>query len=164
MEAVELQLLIIEHNACQHAWIWDPIAWKKTRAGEICGSCRKPLPQPHTPGCKRCEGCAGKHHVRMTFRRCGGWHCSFYTERWQPLPKRLIFRDAASIIEIARRGKGLIDEAIMEALDRSFKIGRGGLMLRLNDEQFKAIGGLPAATQNPPNNPDTEARGISPDS
>ena len=160
MEAVELQLLIVEHNACQHAWIWDPLARKKTRAGEICGSCRRPLPQPHTPGCKRCESCAGSHHVRMTFRRWGEWHCRFYTERWRPLPKRLIFRDAASIVETAKRGNGLIDGATREALDRSIKIGRGGLMLRLNDEQFKAIGGVPAASRDSPENHGDEAEGI----
>lgn len=161
MKAIELQLLVTEHNACQHAWKWDPIARKKIRAGEICVSCRKPLPEPHTPKSKPCENCAGKHHVRMTFRRLGEWHCRFYTERWQLLPKRLIFRDAANIIETARRGNGLIDGATREAIDRSIKIGRGGLMLRLNDEQFKAIGGVPAVTRNAPENPGTHAEDIS---
>lgn len=160
MNAIELQLLIAEHNACTHARRWDQIARQKIRSGQICSSCQRPLPQPHTPECKRCENCAGRHHVRMTFRYWAGWHCKFYTEHWRPLPKRLTFREAASIIETARRGNGLIDGATRDALDRSIKIGRGGIMLRLNDEQFQAIGGVPAATRDAPENPGDEAEGI----
>ena len=139
MNEVELQMLIMEHNACAHARLWDPIARRKMRSGQICSSCRRPLPQPHTPECKRCAHCAGSHHVRMTFFHSRVWHCRFYSERWQPLPKRLTFRDAASIRETARRGGGLIDDEVDKALDRQFKLGRGGLMLRLSDEQFRAI-------------------------
>lgn len=160
MNAIELQLLLVEHNALAHARIWYPIARQKICSGQICSSCRKPLPQPHTVECKRCESCAGKHHVRMTFHRWNGWRCCFYTERWQPLPKSLTFREAASVIETARRGNGLIDSATRDALDRSIKIGRGGIMLRLNDEQFQAIGGVPAATRDAPENPGDEAEGI----
>jgi hypothetical protein len=42
----------------------------------------------------------------MTFFYFGGWHCRFFTERWQPLPKRLKFRKDASVIETAARGNG----------------------------------------------------------
>lgn len=156
-------MLIMEHNACAHARLRDPLARKRMRAGEICSSCRRPLPLPHTTECKRCALCAGSHHVRMTFFYLGGWHCRFYTERWRPLPKRLIFRDAASVIETARRGNGLIDSATREALERSIKIGRGGIMLRLNDEQFQVTGGVPAATRDAADNPGAEEEGISPD-
>lgn len=69
MNAIELQLLIVEHNALAHARIWDPIAKQKICSGQICSSCRKPLPQPHTAECKGCESCAGRQHARMTFRR-----------------------------------------------------------------------------------------------
>ncbi len=147
MNAVELQMLITEHNTCAHARTWDPITRKRMRAGEICSSCRRPLPQPHTPDCKRCGSCSGRHHVHMTFFHLHEWHCRFFTECWQPLPKRLIFREAASIRETARRGDGLVDEEATKALDRLIKIGRGGIMLRLTDEQFQTIGGiLPSAT------------------
>lgn len=141
---VELQLLIMEHNAGAHARLWDPIARQKMRSGQICNSCRRPLPPPHTPERRRCALCAGSHHVRMTFfRSCGVWHCRFYSERWQPLQKRLTFREAASVIETAARGNGLIEDGIREALKRSLKIGRGGLILRLSGEQFLAIAGGP---------------------
>jgi hypothetical protein len=79
----------------------------------------------------------------MTFFYLGGWHCQFYSERWQPLPKRLKFRKGASVIETAARGNGLIEDGVRAALERSLKIGRGGLMLRLSDEQFRAIAGVP---------------------
>jgi len=163
MKSVELQLLIMEQNAFGHARNWDPIAWQKMRSGQICSSCRRPLPKPHRPECKRCENCTGRHHVRMTFRRWDGWHCRFYTEHWRPLPKRVTFRDAASIIETARRGNGLVDGETREALERGIKIGSGGIMLRLSDEQFEAIGGVLAATQDAPDNLGAEAEDISPD-
>ena len=141
MNAVEFQLLRLEDIAYRETRIWDGLARKRMQAGEICNSCRRPLPQPHTPISKRCASCSGRHHVRMTFSLSHGWHCRFFTERWQLLPKRLIFRNEASIREIARRGDGLIDDAVREALDRSIKIGKGGIMLRLTDEQFQEIGG-----------------------
>ncbi len=149
MNEVELQMLIAEHNACAHTRLWDPIAGQKMRSGQICSSCRRPLPPPHTPECKRCVLCAGSHHVRMTFFRSSGvWHCHFYAERWQPLPKRLTFRNDASVIETAARGNGLIEDVVRTALERSLKIGRGGIVLRLSDKQYQAIGGvLPAASK-----------------
>lgn len=140
---VELQMLIMEHNACAHARIWDPLVRKRMRAGQICSSCRRPLPQPHTSESKRCALCAGSHHIRMTFFYFGGWHCRFFTERWQSLPKCLNFRKDTSVIETAARGNGLIEDGARAALERSLKIGRGGLMLRLSDEQFRAIAGVP---------------------
>lgn len=144
---VEPQMLIMEHNACAHGRIWDPLIRKRMIASEICSSCRRPLPLPHTPECKRCALCAGSHHVRMTFFYLGGWHCQFYTERWQPLPRRLKFRKDASVIETAARGNGLIEDGVRAALERSLKIGRGGLLLRLSDEQFGAIAGVQPPAQ-----------------
>jgi hypothetical protein len=84
----------------------------------------------------------------MTFHYSHGWHCRFFTKRWQIFPKCLIFRDAASILETARRGNGLIDAAARECLEMAIELGRGGIMLMLTDEQFLAIGGtLPPATR-----------------
>ena len=149
MNAVEFQLLRLEDIAHRETRIWDGLARKRMRAGEICSSCKMPLPQPYAAECTRCASCAGRHHVRMTFSHFNGWHCRFFTERWQLLPKRLIFRDATSILETARRGNGLIDDAARESLERALKLGRGGIMLRLSNEQFLAIGGsLPS-----PNSP-----------
>lgn len=146
MDAVEIELLKLEDFAYHQVRNWDRGAAKKMCAGEICSSCRRPLPLPHTPVSKRCALCAGSHHVRMTFFYFGGWHCRFYSERWQPLPKRLTFRKDASVVETAARGNGLIEDGVGAALERSMRIGRGGIMLRLSDDQFTAIGGvLPAS-------------------
>ena len=118
----------------------------KIRAGAICYSCRAALPQPHSPGRKCCETCANRHHVRMTFHHSYGWHCRFFSKSWRAFPKRFIFRDAALIRETAKRGNGLIDAAACEYLEMAIELGRGGIMLRLTDEQFQAIGGvLPSA-------------------
>lgn len=78
----------------------------------------------------------------MTFFYFGAWHCRFFTEPWQSLPKRLEFRKDASVIETAARGNGFIEEAARAALERSLKIGSGGVMLRLSNEQFRAIAGV----------------------
>ena len=52
----------------------------------------------------------------------------------------------SSVVETAARGNGLIEDGVGAALERSMRIGRGGIMLRLSDDQFTAIGGVPAAT------------------
>jgi len=136
-------------------------AHRKMGAGEICTSCKCPLPEPHTSGPKRCASCAGKHHVRMSFYRSYGWNCSFYSERWQRLPKRLVFRQAASIWETAKRGNGLIDDAARKRLELLIEVGRGGIMLRLTDEQFRAIGGVPPAAPSMADKIGAEAENIS---
>ena len=69
MNEVELQMLIMEHNACAHARLWDPIARQKMRSGQICSSCRRPLPQPHTPESVSAFSCAS-HSMRSV--RCFG--------------------------------------------------------------------------------------------
>jgi hypothetical protein len=78
----------------------------------------------------------------MTFHHFHGWHCRFFSKSWKIFPKRIIFRDSASIWETARRGNGLIDAAARECLQMAIELGRGGIMLRLTNEQFQAIGGV----------------------
>ncbi len=134
---------------------------QKMRAGEICTSCRGPLPEPRTSGPKCCASCAGKHHVRMTFFRFHGWHCSFYTERWQRLPKRVVFCQAANVWETAKRGNGLIDDAARDRLKLLIDVGRGGIMLRLTDEQFQAIGGVLPKVPNVPDKTGADGEDIS---
>lgn len=142
MDEITLRILLHSEILLAHATGNEARkAYGKMRVGEICYSCKVPLPEPHTPGRKRCASCAEKHHVHMVFYRFGRWHCRFTTERWQPLPKRVTFRNSASIWETARRGNGLIDDATREALELDIESGRGGILLRLTDEQFRALGG-----------------------
>lgn len=120
----------------------DPlIASRQIRAGQICSSCRVPLPEPHAPGAKKCEQCVGRHLVYMSFSLCFGWRCRFWQGRRQ-LPKRLTFRDSAKIYEMAERGNARSDKAARDALDRAIEIGTGGVRLRLTDNQYLAIGGV----------------------
>jgi hypothetical protein len=120
----------------------DPlIASRRIRAGRICSSCRVSLPQPHTPGRKQCEQCVGKHLIYMEFFRCFGWHCRFWEGR-RRLPKRLTFQDSAKIYEVAGRGNARNDKAAREAFDTAIVIGRGGIWLRLTDEQYRTLGGI----------------------
>ena len=78
----------------------------------------------------------------MTFRECYGWRCRFWTEDWKKLPAELIFTDSAKVREVARRGNGLIDKWDRDGLELDLEIGRGGVWLRLNDEQYLALGGV----------------------
>ena len=121
----------------------DPfVVGRNIQAGRICSSCRTPLPQPHKPGSKQCEQCVGKHLVYMEFFRCFEWHCSFHEAGRRRLPTRLTFRDSAKIYEMALRGNARSDKAAREALDLAIEIGRGGVWLRLTDEQYRALGGV----------------------
>lgn len=115
-------------------------AKRKRRAGTICSSCNNPLPQPHKPGLKRCTECAGRHLVHLSFVHSGAWHCFFRSDVQRvPLPRQLIFRDAAKIYEIARRGNGLSDDSARRWLDCCIRIGRGNILLRLSNEQYRAV-------------------------
>ncbi len=116
---------------------------RKIHAGKICSCCETPLPKPHTPSPKRCANCAGKHRVYMSFFRGRGWHCRFTAEGRRALPKRLTFRDSAKIYEVARRGNGLLDDESQKALDQAVELGRGGMWLRLTNDQLEALGGQP---------------------
>ena|ERR1039458_5379071 len=110
------------------------IEGRKIRTGEICCSCRDPLPQPHSPGRKRCASCVGTHRIYMVFFRRSRWHCRFVTEEQKVrLPKWLIFSDASDIYETASRGGGLTSEAARKALDLAIEVGKGGIWLNLND-------------------------------
>ena len=122
--------------------VLQKIAGRRMCAGEICDSCRSPLPLPHTPGLKRCAFCAGKHHVRMTFRECFGWRCRFWTKSWEKFPTEVTFKEAAKVREVATRGNGLIDDWDREGFELDLEIGSGGIWLRLSDEQYLALGGV----------------------
>jgi hypothetical protein len=116
-------------------------AARRMRAGKICRSCKSPLPRPHTSGGKLCVFCADKHLVYMYFRYCSKWFCSFRTETRKKLPRELTFGKSASVREIVRRGNGLIDKWDREGFELALEIGKGGVWLRLNDSQYRALGG-----------------------
>lgn len=114
---------------------------RKMRAGKICSSCKLPLPTPNTPGLKRCSFCTGKHLVFLYFRERSGWHCSFRTEARKKLPREFTFRSSTTLRELARRGNGLLHPWDCEGFEIDLGLGRGGIWLRLSDEQYLALGG-----------------------
>jgi LSD1 subclass zinc finger protein len=117
-------------------------AARQMRYGKICRSCKSPLPLPHTQGAKRCAFCADKHLVYMYFRYCSDWHCGFRTETRKKLPREVTFGNAASVREMVRRGNGLIDNWDQQGFELGLEIGKGGVWLRLSDDQFRALGGV----------------------
>jgi hypothetical protein len=44
--------------------------------------------------------------------------------------------------ELASRGNGLVDKWDREGLELGLEISKGGIWLRLSDEQCRAIGGM----------------------
>lgn len=118
------------------------VAARKMRAGRICSSCKLALPEPQTPGLKRCESCANKHLVYMYFRRRCGWHCAFRTETRKKLPREFTFNTSSTVRELARRGNGLIDRWDRDGFELDIEFGKGGVWLRLTDDQYRTLGGV----------------------
>jgi hypothetical protein len=117
-------------------------AARKMSFGKICRSCKSPLPMPYTNVAKLRGFCADRHLVYMYFRYSSMWFCGFRTEGRKKLPSELTLVKSASVREVARRGNGLIDKWDMEGFELGLEIGRGGVWLRLNDEQYRAPGGV----------------------
>jgi hypothetical protein len=118
------------------------VAGRKMRAGMICSSCKSPLPAPHTPNRKQCQFCVDKHLVFMCFRRCFGWQCGFRTQARKKLPREFTLKSPDTLREIARRGNCVTDKWDREGFELGLEVGRGGIWLRLNDEQYLALGGV----------------------
>jgi len=117
-------------------------AGRRMSSGKICRSCKSPLPVPHTCGAKLCGFCAERHLVYMYFRYNSIWFCGFRTESRKKLPRELTFGKSASVREIARRGNGLIDKWDIDGFELGLEMGRGGVWLRLNDDQYRVLGGV----------------------
>lgn len=121
----------------------EPMAFgRMMRAGKICNSCKVSLPGPHTPGSKRCSFCANTHMVFMYFRQHLGWHCAFTDENRKKLPRELTFKSSATVRELAKRGNGLVHKWDQEGFEIGLDVGKGGIWLRLTDQQYLALGGV----------------------
>jgi len=141
----EQQYRYLIGRACQYARAIsdEPIAaGRKMREGKICSSCKIALPVPHIRGLRRCEFCSTKHLVYMYFRRRSGWHCGFRTQARKKLPREFTFNSSAAVRELARRANGLIDDWDRRGFEIDLEVGRGGIWLRLTDEQYLALEGL----------------------
>ncbi len=130
---------------CQQARAFskEPFALGRLmRAGRICSVCKSELPAPHTPGPKRCASCADSHLVFMYFRQRNGWHCTFTNAARKKLPREFTFNSPATVRGLAQRGNGLVHKWDREEFEVGLDLGRGGVWLRLTDEQYLALGGV----------------------
>jgi len=109
-------------------------------AGKVCALCNRALPAPHTPGEKRCLACGGKRRIYMAFFLRYGWHCQFLeADLKTPLPKKLNFKSADKILQLAERSGTFLNLEARQSIDHGIAIGRGGVWLELNLEQYEKL-------------------------
>lgn len=109
-------------------------------SGKICALCGRTLPAPHTPGERRCVACAGTRRVYMTFFLRSVWHCQFLEPDLKtPLPRKLNFRSAEKIHQLAERSATSLNLEARQSIDHAIAIGRGGIWLELNQEQYEKL-------------------------
>jgi hypothetical protein len=81
-----------------------------------------------------------RHRVYMSFQDRHGWQCQFLEADLQtPLPKRLHFASSDKVVALVERGDGLPDQESRLMLEQGISMGRGGIFLRLTDEQYTAL-------------------------
>ena len=81
-----------------------------------------------------------RHRVYLSFQDRHGWQCQFLEGDLQtPLPRRLNFASPDKIIELVERGGGFRDQESRLMLEQGIAMGRGGVFLRLTDEQFAKL-------------------------
>jgi hypothetical protein len=88
---------------------------------------------------------AAQRHQRVYLsfvRQAGGaWNCRFHKDDLAktPISKLFFFRDATKIVEIVRRGRGLTGMESRQTIDEAVALGRGGIFLELDANQFQAL-------------------------
>ena len=112
-------------------------------AGKICAGCGNKLHDPPpTPGERMCARCKspGVHRVYMYYLLREGWICQFLEEDLKtPLPARLHFKDPEKIRTIVDKVGNFANLQDRQALDYGLEIGRGGVWLQLNEEQYQRL-------------------------
>jgi hypothetical protein len=112
-------------------------------AGKICARCMALLPDaPRTAGERLCSKCRSPeiHRVYMYYIYRNFWMCQFLEEDLKtPLPRRFRFRDAEKIRAIVDKVGNFANLQDRQALDYGLTIGRGGVWLQLNEEQYMRL-------------------------
>lgn len=89
----------------------------------------------------RCGSPTGRV-VYMYFQQRDGWHCQFLeADLKTPLPCKLVFTGDDKIREMVQRGNGLPTAESRQMLEYAIRTGRGGVFLKLSDEQYVKLGG-----------------------
>ena len=83
------------------------------------------------------------HRVFFSFirQKSGWWFCRVHEDDLgkTPLSRLITFRDAAKVVEMVRRGRGLAGITSRQDLDEAIAHGRGQTMLILDDTQYEAV-------------------------
>jgi hypothetical protein len=80
------------------------------------------------------------HRAYMSFMQRQGWHCQFLEEDLKTaLPKKLAFLSQDMILQLARRGGAVLNLETEQAIHHGIDIGRGGVWLNLNDNQYRKL-------------------------
>jgi len=78
--------------------------------------------------------------VYLSFQLRDGWHCQFLEADLQtPLPKRLHFVSFDKVVELVERGGGFTDQDSRLMVNQGIEIGRGGIFLKLTEEQYAKL-------------------------
>ena len=80
-----------------------------------------------------------RHLVFMSFIRENGWRCSFCNADGTPISRQIVFGCADKVLETARRGNGIANEIDRICLQQEVATGKGGVWLKLTEEQYKSI-------------------------
>jgi len=80
------------------------------------------------------------HRVYVSFQDRHGWQCQFLeADLKTPLPKRLHFTSSDKVVELVERGGGITDQESRLMLEQGISMGRGGVFLRLTEEQYATL-------------------------
>ena len=80
------------------------------------------------------------HRVYLSFQYRDGWHCQFLeADLKTALPRKLHFASPDKLIELVERGGGFTDQDTRSAVNHGIEIGRGGIFLKLTEEQYAKL-------------------------
>lgn len=80
------------------------------------------------------------HRVYLSFQCRNGWHCQFLEEDLKTsLPRKLRFTSPQKIIDLVEHAGGFTDQDTRLAVNHGIEIGRGGIFLKLTEEQYAKL-------------------------
>ena len=81
------------------------------------------------------------HRVYLSFQLRDGRHCQFLEEDLQtPLPLKLHFASPQKIIDLVEHAGGFTDQDSRLMVSQAIEMGRGGIFLKLTEEQYAKLG------------------------
>ena len=76
----------------------------------------------------------------MTFFFRSVWHCQFLgPDLKTPLPRKLNFKNPEKIRALAERSSTSLNLEARQSIDHAIALGRGGIWLELNQEQYEKL-------------------------